>query len=144
MLISSIVSEKGQDVVTIDPDRTISDALQLLREHNFGALVVSSDGNRIDGIISERDVVRRLCDDPGTLDRSVRELMTSSVITCTPDDVVTSVMSQMTEHHFRHMPVVDKEGTLSGIISIGDVVKWRLNELEEQWTKLQEYMASGR
>mgnify|MGYP001814113197 CR=1 FL=1 len=144
MLISTIISEKGGNVVTITEDRSVSDAVRLLAEHGIGAVVVSSDGRRVDGILSERDIVRRLVDDPDTLHRTVGDLMTRDVFTCTRDDVVLKIMVTMSEHRFRHMPVVDASGNLTAIVSIGDVVKCRMSELEEQWRQLQEYMASGR
>ncbi len=144
MLISTIISQKGSDVVTITADRSVADALRLLADHGIGAVVVSADGQRVDGILSERDIVRRLVDDPHTLTRSVGELMTREVFTCSPQDVVLKIMVTMSENRFRHMPVVDESGRLTAIISIGDVVKCRMDELEEQWNQLQEYMASGR
>ena len=143
-MISTIISDKGSDVVTIRADATVADAVRLLAEHSIGAVVVSDDGRRVDGILSERDIVRRLVDDPQTLERRVSELMTREVFTCSRDDVVLKIMVMMSENRFRHMPVVDGSGELQAIISIGDVVRCRMSELEEQWNQLQEYMASGR
>jgi len=144
MLISTIISDKGGHVVTIKAEQPVTDAVDLLSENGIGAVVVSPDGAMIDGILSERDIVRRLVDDPDTLARTVGDLMTRNVFTCTRDDVVMKIMVTMTDKHFRHMPVVDDDGKLDAIISIGDVVKCRMSELEEQWQQLQEYMASGR
>jgi CBS domain-containing protein len=143
--VSGILSAKGHEVTTVTPEAPVADAVALLRDQKLGALVVSADGRHIDGILSERDVVRRLAD-VGTdvLTLAVSELMTSTVRTCKATDTIDSLMAPMTEHRIRHLPVVDDEGLLAGIVSIGDVVKHRMQELENDQQQLIEYVRSGR
>ena len=142
MLVSQILKSKGSDVATISPDATISDVISALAEFHVGALVVSSDKSQIDGIISERDVVRGLADHGGVSDMTVSELMTAEVVTCTRESTTEELMSQMTEHRFRHVPVVE-DNKLIGIVSIGDVVNARVRELETEREQLTDYI-SGR
>jgi len=111
----------------------------LLAEHNVGALVVSVDGTSVDGIVSERDVVRRLAADESLLEETVADIMTEAVHRCTPDQPVTDLMVLMTDHRIRHVPVVE-DGRLTGIISIGDVVKSRIGELEFERDQLDRYL----
>ena len=140
MQISALLAAKGDSVATITGDMTVIEAVDALGEHGVGALVVSSDGKHIDGIISERDIVRGLSGQLGALlDEPVRSIMTSTVFTCSPDDDVESLMAVMTERRIRHVPVVRDE-LLSGIISIGDVVKSRIVELEKDRKELVEYI----
>ena len=140
MRISDVVHGKAsQDVVTIRPDATVRDLVGLLAEHNVGALVVSEDGTTVAGIVSERDVVRRLHADPAVLDSTVAEIMTREVRTCSAADGLTDLMQTMTEHRIRHVPVV-ADGRLTGIISIGDVVKNRIGELEFERDQLDSYL----
>ena len=140
MRISDVLSSKpGGEVVTIPPDATVRDLLALLAQHNIGAVVVSGDGQAVDGIVSERDVVRNLHRDPGVLESPVAGIMTSSVHTCEPSASVDELMALMTEHRFRHVPVVT-DGRLTGIISIGDVVKSRMAELEFERDQLDHYV----
>ena len=143
MKISSIIS--GKRVETISASASIHDLVNTLNSHHIGALVVSSDGKRIDGIVSERDVVRAM---PGKLDQligmHVRDIMTVEVHTCTPDTTVAELMKMMTEHRIRHVPVVDAEGALISIVSIGDVVKNRVGEMESENQALRDYVATGR
>ena len=140
MKISDVVHHKpSQDVITISPDASVRDLVGLLAEHNVGALVVSEDGETVLGIVSERDVVRRLHADGAVLDARVGEIMTSEVRTCTAGDGLTDLMQVMTEHRIRHVPVVD-DGRLTGIISIGDVVKNRIGELEFERDQLDSYV----
>ena len=140
MKIGDVVHSKpSQDVVTISPDATVRDLVALLAEHNVGALVVSEDGATVAGIVSERDVVRRLRSDESVLDAPVSVIMTSEVHTCSAQDSVTELMQTMTEHRVRHVPVV-AEGRLTGIISIGDVVKSRIGELEFERDQLDHYL----
>jgi CBS domain-containing protein len=140
MKIGDVVHSKpSQDVVTIGPDATVRELVALLAEHNVGALVVSEDGETVAGIVSERDVVRRLHADEGVLDATVGRIMTSEVHTCSAHDSVTELMQTMTEHRVRHVPVV-AEGRLTGIISIGDVVKSRIGELEFERDQLDHYL----
>jgi CBS domain-containing protein len=140
MRITEVLRRKGNSVVTIAPTQTVRDLLAALARHRVGALVVSGDGVQVDGIVSERDIVRRLhSDGDGVLDRSVGEIMTVDVRTCDPGDTTDDLMSEMTEHRFRHVPVL-VEGRLAGIVSIGDVVKYRLEELQSERDQLTAYI----
>ena len=142
MKVSSII--KGKRVETISASASIHDLVNSLNTHHIGALVVSSDGKRIDGIVSERDVVRAM---PGKLDQligmHVRDIMTVDVHTCTPDSTAAELMKMMTEHRIRHVPVVNEVGTLISIVSIGDIVKNYVSELNSESQALRDYMASG-
>jgi CBS domain-containing protein len=140
MRISEILRSKGGDVATIEPGTKVRGLLALLAEHNIGAVVVSTDGKTIEGIASERDVVRRLNDrGAGLLDASVAEIMTATVRTCEPGDNVEDLRATMTEHRIRHVPVV-RDGELVGIVSIGDVVKSAIAELETEREQLVDYI----
>lgn len=134
MKVSVILQKKGSaEVATIAPSASIADAVRELSRRRIGALVVSPDGAAIGGIISERDVVRRLGEEgPGVLTRPVSDIMTSRVETCTPDDVAFDLLDRMTSGRFRHMPVTGADGAMAGILSIGDVVKARLEEIEAE------------
>lgn len=144
MRVSGILAAKGATVTTVAPTATVGDAADQLRLRGVGALVVSADGRRVDGIVSERDLVRRLAERGALmLSEPVSAVMTASVRTCTPDDHVDELMRVMTEHRMRHLPVV-VDGVLSGIVSIGDVVKWRVTELEDEARHLHDYITSGR
>ena len=138
MNVDGILRAKGASVVTIRPDATVADLVHGLREERIGAMVVSEDGRSILGIISERDVVRGLAD-RGTriMEDPVAELMTRDVVSCTPRDSVKQVMAEMTRRRVRHLPVV-ADGVLCGIVSIGDVVKNRLEEMETETNVLRE------
>jgi len=141
MNVQSILSKKGSEVVTIAPTATLADATALLREKGFGALVASTDGSSIDGIISERDIVRALAaDGAATLQRDVASCMSDEVFTCQPSDSIDALMAMMTDRRIRHLPTVDESGALTGMISIGDVVKFRLGELERENDQLHEYI----
>lgn len=140
MKIKDVIKGKAsQAVVTIAPKATVRELVALLAEHNVGALVVSDDGERVAGIVSERDVVRRLHEDTAVLDSAVSSIMTADVRTCAGDDGLTDLMQTMTEHRIRHVPVV-ADGRLTGIISIGDVVKNRIGELEFERDQLDHYV----
>ncbi|WP_224279969.1 CBS domain-containing protein [Nocardioides lacusdianchii] len=140
MKINDVIHAKSQQaVVTISPDATVRELVALLAEHNVGALVVSDDGERVSGIVSERDVVRRLHADDAVLDAPVSMIMTEDVRTCAGTDGLTDLMQTMTEHRIRHVPVV-ADGRLTGIISIGDVVKSRIGELEFERDQLDHYV----
>jgi CBS domain-containing protein len=140
MRISDVLSSKpSHAVVTIPPDATVRDLLGLLAQHNVGAVVVSTDGQAVDGIVSERDVVRRLHQDDGVLDAPVSQIMTSDVRTCPPDTPVDDLRVVMTERRIRHVPVVE-DGRLTGIISIGDVVKSSLDQLQFERDQLDSYV----
>jgi len=140
MRINDVLAGKAsQQVVTISPDATVRELLQRLAEHNVGALVVSEDGVAVLGIVSERDVVRRLATDEDSLDTTVATIMTADVHTATPSATITELMTVMTERRFRHIPVVT-DGKLTGIVSIGDVVKSRMSELEFERDQLDHYV----
>jgi CBS domain-containing protein len=140
--ISQLLRHKGREVATIDGTETVRTALAVLSEKGIGALVVSSDGRRIDGIISERDVARGLHDrGAGLLAEPVAGVMTAHVHTCAPDESVHDLARTMTDKRVRHVPVV-ADGELLGIVSIGDVVKARLDELEEERRQLVDYIQS--
>jgi CBS domain-containing protein len=141
MRISDVLSGKsgGGRVVTIKPDATVRDLLGLMAEHNIGAVVVSRDGEAVDGIVSERDVVRRLHEDESVLDGAVSRIMTSDVETCQADTPVDALRVVMTERRIRHVPVVT-DGRLTGIISIGDVVKSSLDQLQFERDQLDHYV----
>ena len=144
MRISGLLRAKGDFVATVAPAATITEVLARLAEHGVGALVVTEDGTHIIGIVSERDIARAL-HDKGTdvLAQPVSEVMTSDVRTVGPEDTVDSLMALMTERRIRHVPVV-VDGELTGIVSIGDVVKHRVHELENDNAALVEYIQSGR
>ena len=146
MLIEHILHNKGSDVARIATTGTVAEALALLRERNIGALVVT-DGGAVAGMLSERDVVRALAD-PGSapgdlLARPVAELMTPAVTTCGPRATADELMRMMTDQRVRHIPVMDGD-ELVGIVSIGDVVKSRIDELQTEADTLHDYLASGR
>lgn len=142
MKVESILVHKGREVWTIEPGATIAEAAKALSNAGIGALVVSSDGASIDGILSERDIVRGLAREGATLlDMPVRLLMTSDVTTCGLEDTVADLMATMTEERVRHLPVLI-DGRLSGLVSIGDVVKNRVQEIQEEATLLRDYIYS--
>jgi len=141
MRIQDILHTKGSDVIHLRPDASVAELVRLLREHNLGAVVVSADGRTIEGIVSERDVIRRLADGVGFLDQPVSGVMTADVHTCTPQDSVESVMSSMTDRRIRHLPVVDAHDRLTGIVSIGDVVKSQIAQLEFEREQLEGYVS---
>jgi len=141
MLVETILQTKGGTVHTLTPSATLAEAVNALNSHNIGALVIVDANDRIAGILSERDVIRRLGSNPaGTMAMRVEDCMTSDVITCTRDTTVADVMERMTRRRIRHMPVVDGE-SLIGIISIGDVVKRKIEEVENEADALKEYIA---
>lgn len=142
MKVDTILKAKGRRVVTVRPETPLTTAIQRLKMERIGALVVSVDGETVLGILSERDIVAGLAEE-GTelLGRTVGERMAREVTTCSPEDSIRQVMAKMTQGRFRHLPVVD-HGRLCGIISIGDVVKNRLEEIELEATVLRDvYLA---
>ncbi|MER7206178.1 CBS domain-containing protein [Streptosporangium sp. NPDC000239] len=140
MLIGKILQAKGSVVTTVRPDATVTDLLGLLAEHNIGAAVVSEDGFSIVGIVSERDIVRRLHEHgPGVLGAPVSSIMTTEVRTCSPDANADDLRQTMTTHRIRHVPVVT-DGRLTGIVSIGDVVKSSIETLETERAHLVDYL----
>jgi len=142
MRISDVLRSKGSTVATVDPGLTVSGLVAELAKHNVGAMVVVANGQVV-GIVSERDVVRQIhARGANLLNAKVSEIMTSSVFTCLPTDSVNSLAQTMTERRIRHMPVV-VDGELVGIVSIGDVVKSRIGELESDREQLESYIARG-
>ena len=142
MQVENILQSKGMTVHTVLGHSPIADAVRLLNEHRIGAVVVLADNGAVAGILSERDIVRHLGDDPATvMKRAVREIMTSKVITCSRATAVAELMEQMTKFRIRHIPIVD-DGELVGIVSIGDVVKYKIEETEQEAQALREYIAS--
>ncbi|MFI0408491.1 CBS domain-containing protein [Actinomadura sp. 3N508] len=140
MRIRDILRRKGDAVATVRPEATVRQLLAVLAEHNIGAVVVSPDGASIAGIVSERDVVRRMHERGAVLlDRPVSDIMTSEVRSCGPADKVEDLRRTMTEHRIRHVPVVE-DGRLAGIVSIGDVVKSAIDELESEREHLVGYI----
>jgi CBS domain-containing protein len=141
--IGQLLRRKGHEVATIDGSRSVRDALALLAERRIGALVVSADGRRIDGILSERDIARGLHErGAGLLGDPVTSVMTAEVHTCMPGVQLTDLARLMTDERVRHVPVVDDD-VLVGIVSIGDVVKARLDELEEERRQLVDYIQTA-
>jgi len=140
--ISDVLRHKGSEVITIKPGETVSTLLALLAEHRIGAVVVSTDGAAVDGIVSERDVVLHL-HSTGTsvLDGPVSQIMTSDVTTGSADDDVADLAGTMTEERVRHVPIVDADGRLTAIVSIGDIVKHRLSELQSERDQLRDYIS---
>lgn len=142
MRIADVLRSKGTEVATISPTATVSELLAKLSENNIGAMVVLSDDGIV-GIVSERDIVRRLHErGSAALRVPVSEIMTTAVATCTPDETVDHLTVLMTERRIRHVPVVSS-GRLAGIVSIGDVVKSRMDELEHAQEQLQAYIVQG-
>ncbi|MCX2953399.1 CBS domain-containing protein [Lentzea sp. NEAU-D7] len=142
MRIADVLRTKGSAVATIDPDVPVSELLRALAEHNIGAIVVVGSSG-VAGIVSERDVVRRLHEvGADLLSSPVSAIMTADVFTCSPSDTVDSLTVVMTERRFRHVPVLS-DGQLVGIVSIGDVVKSRIGQLEQSQDQLQAYIAQG-
>ena len=140
MRISDVIGSKtSQDVITLAPDATVRELLSLMAEHNVGALIVSTDGSSVDGIVSERDVVRRLVDSDDILDGAVSAIMTAEVQTADPGSSLDELRVVMTERRIRHVPVVT-DGRLTGIISIGDVVKAAMQQLEFERDQLDHYV----
>jgi len=143
MTVKAIMCRKGTDVITIEPTATLSKAVKTLAEHRIGAVVITGADQQVVGILSERDIVRALAERGAqALDEPVGQVMTRKVVTCTESETVGDLMGRMTEGKFRHLPVVDR-GRLVGIISIGDVVKYRLGEMEHESQALREYILTA-
>ena len=143
MNVETILRNKGDWVATIRPDATIAEAVESLNRERIGALVVSANGDSVDGVLSERDIVAAFAEyGADLLSRRVDEVMTSNVLTCDPADTVRELMEEMTNRRVRHFPVV-KDGRLCGIVSIGDLVKNRLDEVEFETNSLRSFIAGG-
>ena len=143
MKISDVLRSKGGGVVTIQPDDTVDHLLALLDEHHIGAIVVSTDGTSVEGIVSERDIVRHLhATGTSVLGGPVSAIMTSEVTTGSASDNIADLAGTMTEMRVRHVPIVDEDGTLTAIVSIGDIVKHRLSELQSERDALRDYITN--
>lgn len=149
MKIAHLLSSKGDSVITVSPDDLVVTVLALLAEHRIGAIVVTRDGSHIDGIVSERDIVRAMAADPdagttgGVRPRPVSSIMSAPVVTIGLDSDIDEAMTIMTNSRIRHLPIVDDEGLLAGLVSIGDVVKAKLSALEDEKTALLDYVNRG-
>jgi CBS domain-containing protein len=143
MTVKAILSVKGTEVLTIEPTTNLAAAAKLLAERKIGALVVTGPDQRVVGIVSERDIVQELAaHGPAALDLALTEVMTRKVTTCSASDTICSVMERMTAGKFRHLPVLE-QGRLAGIVSIGDVVKYRLQEMEREQSALRDYIQTA-
>ena len=143
MTVKAILSTKSGDVLTIEPTANLAAAAKLLAERKIGALVVTGPDRRVVGIVSERDIVQELAaHGPAALDLPLTEVMTRKVMTCSASDTISSVMERMTEGRFRHLPVVE-QGRLTGILSIGDVVKHRLQAMDNEQSALHDYIQTA-
>jgi CBS domain-containing protein len=143
MTVKAILERKGHDVFTLGPNEKLSEAVRILAEHRIGALVVTNGDRRIAGILSERDIVRVIAKEgPAVLDQPIRQAMTAKVTSCSEHNTVNEVMEIMTRGRFRHLPV-EKSGQLDGIISIGDVVKRRIEDVEREAEEIRQYIATA-
>ena len=143
MYVDTILRKKGDTVVTVEPDCLVSKAAQILHENRIGAALVRDRAGTIIGMLSERDIVRGVAlNQEACLQMTVKELMTRPVISCSPTDTIDQLMALMTERRIRHLPVMDR-GELVGIVSIGDVVKQRISEIEHESEALRQYISAG-
>jgi CBS domain-containing protein len=143
MTVSIILAGKGRDVVTIEPSASLAQAVRVLAEKRIGAALILGADKRIAGIISERDIVRALAARGATvLDEPVSQTMTRKVETCNENEAVATIMERMTAGKFRHMPVVD-QGRVIGVVSIGDIVKHRVHEIERESVALRDYIMTA-
>jgi len=143
MQVQTILNAKGHEVTTVSPNASVRELAALLKEKRIGAVVVSSNGKSIAGIVSERDIVRQLTDfGPKFLSVKVSEIMTRNVLTCSLDDTVDACMEMMTGSRIRHLPVA-KDGKLKGLVSIGDIVKAKMDEIRVEAESLKRYIAAG-
>jgi CBS domain-containing protein len=143
MTVKAILSGKGPDIITIEPTADLANAVKVLAEHRIGAVIVTGTDQRVVGILSERDIVRSLAErGPSVLTETVGQVMTRKVVTCSESETVGGIMERMTAGKFRHVPVVER-GRLIGVVSIGDVVKYRLGEMERESSALREYILTA-
>jgi CBS domain-containing protein len=143
MIVKTILSAKGNDVISIEPTATLETAVRTLAEHRIGALLVLGTDRRVIGILSERDIVRVLAErGAGVLSQPLSQIMTRKVVTCTSSDTIGVIMERMTAGKFRHVPVVEQDQVI-GVISIGDVVKYRLQEMEHESAALRDYIQTA-
>ena len=143
MTVKGILSRKGNSVVTLEPNASLATAIKVLAERRIGALVITGADHRIVGILSERDIVRTLAErGPAALSDPLADVMTRKVVTCTQSETVCEIMERMTAGKFRHIPVVE-QGRLIGIVSIGDIVKSRVEDMEKESAALQDYIRTA-
>ena len=143
MTVKAILAAKGGDIITIEPNTNVAAAAKLLAERRIGALVVTGADRRMVGIVSERDIVQELAvHGAASLDLPLTDIMTRKVMTCSPSDTISSVMERMTQGKFRHLPVLE-QGRLIGVVSIGDVVKYRLQQMEREQSALRDYIQTA-
>jgi CBS domain-containing protein len=143
MTVKTLLSGKRAGVITVEPTAHLEDGVRILVENRIGAVIVTGPDQRVAGILSERDIVRSLAErGPSVLAEPVGQVMTRKVVTCSETDSVVEIMERMTEGKFRHVPVIDR-GRLIGVVSIGDVVKHRLGEMERESTALREYILTA-
>ena len=143
MSVSHILKHKGRDVITAKPEATVKQVAEMLGSKRIGAVIISSGNDKIDGIVSERDIVRAIgLDGAAALEKPVSSVMTRDVRSCGDDDTETELMALMTKHRIRHLPVVNN-GKLSGMISIGDVVKFRIEQIERDAEDMKAYISGG-
>jgi CBS domain-containing protein len=143
MTVKTILSAKGNNVVSIEPNATLETAVRTLAEHRIGALLVLGPDRRVIGILSERDIVRTLAElGAAALAQPLAQVMTRRVVTCNPSETISVIMERMTAGKFRHVPVVEQDQVV-GIVSIGDVVKYRLHEMEHESAALRDYIQSA-
>jgi CBS domain-containing protein len=143
MTVSTILANKGREIVTIEPGASLADAVQLLADRRIGAAIILGADRRLIGIISERDIVQALAArGPAVLDEPVSRTMTRNVETCNESETVSSIMERMTAGKFRHVPVLD-QGRVTGMVSIGDVVKHRLHEMERETAAMHDYILTA-
>ena len=140
MMVEEVLKAKGRDIVTMPRTASVAEAVGLLKEKRIGAVVISDDGARVLGILSERDIVHALAEfAAAALEMRVSELMTQDVVTCGPEDSIVGLMARMTERRIRHLPVL-KDGVLDGMVSIGDVVKGRIDEVESEASAMRDFI----
>jgi CBS domain-containing protein len=143
MIVKTILSAKGSDVISIEPTATLETAVRTLADHRIGALLVLGPDRRVIGILSERDIVRVLAEQgAGALNQPLSQVMTRKVVTCNSSDTIGVIMERMTAGKFRHVPVVEQEQVI-GVVSIGDVVKYRLQEMEHESAALRDYIQTA-
>jgi CBS domain-containing protein len=143
MIVKTILSAKGGDVISIEPTATLETAVRTLADHRIGALLVLGPDRRVVGILSERDIVRVLAEQgAGALNQPLSQVMTRKVVTCNSSDTIGVIMERMTAGKFRHVPVVEQEQVI-GVVSIGDVVKYRLQEMEHESAALRDYIQTA-
>jgi CBS domain-containing protein len=144
MNIEAILASKGRAVRTISSGTTVGEAMRIMTHDRMSALVVSEDGATIDGIVSDRGLMNALVDHgTGVLERPLGDVMTREVFTCSRGDSVGAIMAAMTDRRIRHIPVVEEDGRLCGIVSIGDVVKHHLDEIQHEAAELREYISGN-